>query len=95
MTRKYGSLRYGCGVKTTVEIDDELLRRAKIRAAEERSTLRGVLEDALRRLLDEYEERPSGYQMADCSVHGRRIKPEFLPWHWNKVADLVYEEREG
>ncbi len=81
-------------MKTTVEIDDELLRRAKIRAAEQGSTLRSVLEDALRRLLNEHHERSSGYRMADRSVHGRRISSEFLPWHWDKVADLVYEDRE-
>ena len=53
-----------------------------------------MLEDALRRLLNEHVERSSGYKMADRIVHGRRINSEFLPWHWDKVADLVYEDRE-
>ncbi len=38
-------------MRTTLEISDELLRRAKRRAADEATTLRQVVEDALRRYL--------------------------------------------
>jgi len=38
-------------MRTTLEITDELLRRAKRRAADEATTLRQVVEDALRRYL--------------------------------------------
>ena len=37
--------------RTTLEISDELLRRAKRRAADEATTLRQVVEDTLRRYL--------------------------------------------
>ncbi|MDP3969159.1 MAG: ribbon-helix-helix protein, CopG family [Nocardioides sp.] len=40
-------------MRTTVTIDDELLARAKVRAAETRTSLGSVLEDALRAHLDE------------------------------------------
>jgi hypothetical protein len=35
-------------VRTTIRIDDELLRTAKLRAAESHKTLASVIEDALR-----------------------------------------------
>lgn len=38
-------------MKTTLNLDDELLRSAKRHAAERGTTLTAVLEDALRRLL--------------------------------------------
>jgi Arc/MetJ family transcription regulator len=38
-------------MRTTLEISDELLRRAKRRAADEATTLRRVVEDALRSYL--------------------------------------------
>jgi len=39
----------GCRMKTTVELPDALLIAAKKRAAEERTTLRRILERSLRR----------------------------------------------
>jgi hypothetical protein len=41
----------GCRMKTTVELPDALLISAKKRAAEERTTLRRILERSLRREL--------------------------------------------
>jgi Arc/MetJ family transcription regulator len=40
-------------MRTTIELNDDLLRRAKRRAANERTTLRAVIEQALRRHLAE------------------------------------------
>jgi len=40
-------------MKTTLELDDELLREAKRRAAEQGRTLKNLVEEALRRSLDE------------------------------------------
>lgn len=79
-------------MKTTVEIDDELLRQAKLRAAERGETLRALLERGLRRELDATENRPTGYVFRDASVGGGWVKPEYLPWHWDKVREVAYED---
>ena len=42
-------------MRITIRINDELLKRAKIRAAETDRTLTEVIEDALRREIDEIE----------------------------------------
>lgn len=42
----------GTAVKTTIELPDELLIEAKKRAAEERTTIRSIMERALRRELN-------------------------------------------
>ena len=44
-------------MKTTVELPDELLVAAKIRAAKARSTLRELIEQGLRQVLDD-QSRP-------------------------------------
>jgi hypothetical protein len=42
-------------MRTTIRINDELLRKAKIRAAETSRSLTQVIEDALRREIDNAE----------------------------------------
>jgi hypothetical protein len=57
----------GCRMKTTVELPDALLIAAKKRAAEDRTTLRAILERGLRRELKE-RRRPA------AGAAGRRIR---------------------
>lgn len=80
-------------MKTTIEIDDALLRQAKIHAAEHGETLRAIVERALRRELERTERDEGAYELRDASVGGSGINPDFLPWHWDKVRDLSYEDR--
>ena len=75
-------------VKTT-------MRQAKIRAAEHGETLRALVERGLRRELEDLERKEGGYVLRDASVGGGEINPEFLPWHWDKVRDLIYEDRDA
>ena len=53
-------------VKTTVEVHDELLKRAKRHAAETGQTLRAVIEEGLRLVLE--KPQVSGYKLPDLSV---------------------------
>lgn len=80
-------------MKTTIEIDDELFRRAKVRAAEQGSSLRSVFEDALRRALDEHQNRANPYAMPDRRVHGRGLRPEFRDRTVTELIHDVYGER--
>jgi len=67
-------------VKTTVELNDELLRRAKRRAATDGTTLRDVFEQALQRWLDERDSAPAGYVLPDGRFHGGTSKVDNLDW---------------
>jgi hypothetical protein len=82
---------YGA-VKTTVEIDDDLLRQAKLRAVERGETLHALLERGLRRELEATHPQAGGYELRDASVGGGWIKPEFLPWHSDNVRPLAHED---
>ena len=62
--------RVSCAVRTTMDLNDELLRRAKQRAASEGTTLRAVVERALRFHL-ERPGRKSGYRLRWRPERGR------------------------
>lgn len=80
-------------MKTTIEIDDELFRRVKVRAAERGASLRSVFEDALRRVLDEQHDRANPYTMPDRRVHGRGLRPEFRDRTVTELIHDIDEER--
>ena len=59
--RIYGNM--GTHMKTTVDLPDALVIAAKKRAAEERTTLRKILENGLRRELDASSRRVSSKRL--------------------------------
>jgi hypothetical protein len=76
-------------VKTTVEISDVLLARAKRYARKVGKPLRAVIEDGLRRVLDT-SSGPPRYRLPDRSVGsaGRSNPLEGLSWH--ELRDEIY-----
>jgi hypothetical protein len=59
-------------MKTTLELDDHLLERAKRLAAKEGTTLRAVVEDALRARLAARPSRGQPYRFAPPVVRGTK-----------------------
>ncbi|CAN5420472.1 MAG: type II toxin-antitoxin system VapB family antitoxin [Acidimicrobiia bacterium] len=80
-------------MKTTIEITDELLQRAKQLAAEEGSTLRALVEAGLRHQLE--RRTRSGYVLADASFDGRGTQPGASEGDWSRIRELIYEARGG
>jgi hypothetical protein len=79
-------------VKTTIELNDELLRRAKQQAAMDGTTLRSVFEHALQRWLDEREPAKTGYVLRDGRFHGGTSKVDELDWdRIREDVDLVLQ----
>jgi hypothetical protein len=52
-------------VKTTIDIAELTLKEAKRIAAEEGTTLRAVIEEGLRRVIDDREQRDTGFRLRD------------------------------
>ena len=57
-------------MRTTLDLNDELLRKAKRQAVKERTTLRHIVERALRTQLERPVKR-SRYRLAWRTEHGR------------------------
>jgi hypothetical protein len=54
-------------VKTTVDIAEAMLREAKLIAAREGTTLRALVEEGLRHVIDKRAEETTGFRLRDCS----------------------------
>ncbi len=79
-------------MKTTLDISDPLLREARKVAARERTTLRALVEQGLRRLIAEKQRRPK-FQLRKASFKGRGLRPELRDAGWDRLRELAYERR--
>jgi predicted transcriptional regulator len=82
-------------MKTTVEISDPLLRRAKRLAAKRGTTLKAVIEDALRTELAAAEAVASGTSVRTHTFGGRGLKAGLAWDDWATIRSLAYEGRGG
>jgi len=80
-------------MKTTVEISDGLLTEAKDVAAREGTTLRSLLEAALRAELDRRRTAPARYALVDVAVGDPNVVVEFGPEGWSRAMEAIYEGR--
>lgn len=82
-------------MKTTIDIADPLLRRAKRLAAKEGTTLREVVESALRDRLEKSEGGPEPAPLETHTFKGRGLQPG-LSWDdWEAIRSLAYEGQGG
>lgn len=85
----------GTHMKTTIEIADLLLRRARKVAAREGTTLRGLVEEGLRRVLAERGQPGPAFQLRRATYRGQGLRPEVAGGGWARLRELAYEERGG
>ncbi len=78
-------------MKTTIEIQDELLVRAKRHARETGHSLRAVVEEGLRQVLAEAAARPR-YRLPDLSA-GNADRPDpTAAYSWQDLREMIYGE---
>ena len=81
-------------MKTTIDIADPLLREAQKIAARERTTLRALVEQGLRKIIAERKTaRP--FRLRKVTFKGPGLVPELRGADWEKIRDLAYEGRGG
>lgn len=79
-------------MKTTIDIADALLERAKRHARKTGRPLRAVVEDGIRRVL-EAPPAPSTSELPDCSVGDPRGKNPLAAYTWSELRDEIYGGR--
>lgn len=82
-------------MKTTIEISDPLLRRAKKLASSEDTTLRALVEDGLRKVLEDKEARKKTFQLKHVTYGGQGLQPQAQGASWEKIRELAYEGHGG
>ncbi len=82
-------------MKTTIDIADPLLERAKAMAAQRRTTLKAVVEGALRNAIREDSRQRRTKRLQTHTFGGRGLQPG-LSWEdWDEIRSLCYGERGG
>jgi hypothetical protein len=79
-------------MKTTVEIADSLLHAARAVAARERTTVRALVEEGLRRVLEERNGRKP-FRLRKASFRGNGLQPHAGEGVWERLRELTYEGR--
>lgn len=76
-------------MKTTIDINDELLLRAKKLGGETGRPLRSLVEEGLRKVLAD-KSRQSHYRLPDLSF-GSEDSPDPLEnYSWQELRDIIY-----
>ncbi len=76
-------------MKTTPDIHDELLTRAKRHARETNRPLRAVVEEGLRLVLSR-ETHTESYVLPDRSYGGSEVHDPLASYTWSELCDIIY-----
>jgi hypothetical protein len=79
-------------MKTTVEIQDALLERAKRHARRAGRPLRALIEEGIRRVIDE-PSGPASYRLPDRSVGDADARNPLASYSWGELRDEIYGGR--
>lgn len=82
-------------MKTTVEISDDLMNQAKHAARQQGTTLRALIEEGLRGVLEHRPARQPTFRLRDASVRGDGLQPEFRDATWAQILEASYDWRRG
>ena len=79
-------------MKTTIEIPDTLLKEARRVATQEKTTVRALIVDGLRRVLAE-RKRKGTFRLRKTSFKGTGLHPDLTGAPWEKIRDTIYPSR--
>jgi len=81
-------------MKTTVEIPDSLLKEAKKIAYAEGMTVKALIGEGLRRIIDE-RKRTGAFRLRKATFKGEGLQPHVAGSPWERIRDMAYEGRGG
>jgi hypothetical protein len=83
-------------MKTTIQIADSLFKEARRVASLEKTTLRALVEEGLRRIISEHRGRRSRrFRLRKASFKGKGLQPHLAGATWDQILDVSYEGRGG
>lgn len=78
-------------MKTTIEISDSLLEAAREVAGREKSTVRALVEEGLRKVIAERRQN-QGFKLRRATFQGKGLHPQVIGSSWEQVREIIYEE---
>ncbi|MCX6567674.1 MAG: DUF2191 domain-containing protein [Candidatus Aminicenantes bacterium] len=83
-------------MKTTIHIPDSLFKEAKKVAQQEKTTLKALVEEGLRKVMAEHlGRRPEEFKLRRVAFKGQGLQPHVASVTWDQILDLSYEGRGG
>jgi len=79
-------------MKTSVEIPDSLFEQAKRLARRERTTMKALIEEGLRRLIAE-RKALKPFKLRRVTFRGKGLQTRMAGAGWQAMRDTIYEER--
>ena len=82
-------------MKTTVEINDVLISQLKQQAQEKGTTMKELMEAALRLYLDKQKRSQKQFRFSNHSFKGNGVCDGVEEGAWEKIRSTIYEGRGG
>ncbi len=80
-------------MKTTIEIADALGEATRKTAEREGTTLKALVEEGLRRVLDDRRMRTRRFTLRNASYKGKGLNPALADAGWDRLREITYEGR--
>jgi predicted DNA-binding ribbon-helix-helix protein len=81
-------------MKTTVDIPDSFYSEARKIAAGEKSSVKALIEEGLRKVIEERKQRKH-FKLRKATFKGNGLQAELAGASWDKIREKVYEGRGG
>ncbi len=81
-------------MKTTIDIANGLFEEAKKIARRDNTTLKALIEEGLRRVVEE-KKRKKAFRLKKVTFKGRGLSPEFRDASWEEIRREIYKGRGG
>jgi putative antitoxin of VapBC-like toxin-antitoxin system len=79
-------------MKTTIQISDSILEEARQLAQRERTTLKSLVEEGLRRIISERKRR-TRFRLRNAQFKGNGLQSHLKGASWDQIRELGYEGR--
>jgi hypothetical protein len=82
-------------MRTSVDIPDPLLNKARSVARKRKTTLRSILLEGLREVLEKERQKRPTYELPDESFGEGGLVEGLAPTDWEQIRATAYEGRGG
>jgi len=83
-----------CHMKTTIQIPDAVFEEARKLAHREKTTLKALVEQGLRKVLSEHKQR-NRFRLRKASFRGTGLQVHLAGATWDQIRETSYEGRGG
>ena len=81
-------------MKTTIQIADSILEEARKLARRERTSLKALVEEGLRRIISERKQR-TDFRLRKAHFKGNGLQAHLKGESWDRIREISYEGRTG